>query len=694
MERHTLEILEFEKIRRLLAAFSSSPLGKQRALRIRPIKRVESIRERIEEVGEMRRLLKEAERLPLAGIRDIRRAVRKAAKGGDPLLPKTLLETADTLRAADAIRETLEELGPDFPRLTALGERIEAFRDLYRPIEQSIDDSGNVRDEATPELSELRHKTITLRSAINSKMQRLMESPEYRDFLQFESVTISEHRYVMPIKAEHRGRVEGIVHGASDSGQTLYLEPSPVVELGNELSETVSREAEEVKHILLALTRSVGARCREILDAIDALGLFDLLYAKARLSLAYNMSAPEIVEDGGLEIHGARHPILLMLTCEGPEPLEPKPDSVVPIDARVGDDFDVLVITGPNTGGKTVSLKTIGLCCLMAQSGLYVPAEPGSRFPAYRNIFADIGDEQSIEQSLSTFSSHMSRIIEILHKANRQTLVLLDELGAGTDPAEGAGLGRAVLEVLETKHVPTFATTHLGTLKSYAYSRPRVENASVEFDTATLRPTYRLLIGQPGTSNALTIAERLGLHKDVIMRARQLVQQQSKELTRLIEGVHKSRLAAEEKRREAEKFRREAAALKVEHQERLAKLKRGKMKEEAVMAKRVAELLGKLNEKTAAMHAELRNSHHAVARQIKGLNEMIREELDLIERRDDGLVVQRPLKVGDEAFVPKIEKWGEVVEIDERRDLVRLQMGQVKLEVKRADVSRWMPRMR
>jgi len=693
VEEHTLQVLEFEKVRELVAAFAASPLGRQRAMRLRPIKRVESIRERIEEVNEMRRVLEDSGRVPLAGIRDIRRPVRKAAKGGDALLPKTLLEIADTLRAADAIRETLEYLGPEFPELTALGERIGRFRDLYSSIERSLDESGAVRDEASPELRECRAKIIALRSTINTKMQQVLESPDYRDFLQFESVTVSEHRYVIPIKAEHKGRVEGIVHGSSDSGQTLYLEPMAVVDLGNEVSEAVSRETEEVKRVLLTLTRTVGDRCSEILEALDAMGLFDLLHAKARLSIAYNMSAPEILADGPLEIHGARHPVLLMLTCEGPQPFEPEAEKVVPIDARVGDDFDVLVITGPNTGGKTVSLKTIGLCCVMAQSGLHVPAGPDSKFPVYRNIFADIGDEQSIEQSLSTFSSHMSRIIDILRKADPRTLVLLDELGAGTDPAEGAGLGRAVLERLEAKGIPTLATTHIGALKSYAYSRPRVENASVEFDAATLEPTYRLLVGQPGASNALAIAERLGLEREVIDRALDLVEKESQELARLIQNVHQSRLAAEEKRKEAEQLRRAAAALRGEHQARLAKLKRGEIKQEAVVARRVVELLDELHRQTSSMHAELRDSHHGVAKKVKALNEMIAQAQEQIERHGEEFVVRRPLRIGDEAFVAKLEKWGEVTEIDERRRTVRLQMGQVKLDVKRDDISRWLPRM-
>ncbi|MHC4788695.1 MAG: endonuclease MutS2, partial [Planctomycetota bacterium] len=514
MDEDALRALEFGKVTDALGAYAVTPRGRRMARTLRPMKGEGPLRRALQETTEMAEALAEGFHLPLGPIEDVSPAAERARAGGGPLEPRVLWRIAECTEAASRVAGSLQRLGGSYPALAALGRSVPQLPELAKAIYSAIDASGMVVDGASPELKAIRRRIRSLRKRIEGTLRRLTEDPAIRPHLQYANPTLCRERYVLPVNAYRKHEVAGLVHGSSDSGATLYIEPMQVIELGNELAEEVGKEEEEVRRILWELTRRVAADCEGILSAVERLGAVDLVQAKARMSLAFRMCPPQISADGRLELRGARHPLLLRLSCPAdrtaPEQEDVDFDAVVPLDMHLGQDFDLLILTGPNTGGKTVVLKTVGLVCLMARAGMHVPAELAA-VPLYEGVYADIGDEQSLEQSLSTFSSHMSRIIRILREATPRSLVLLDELGAGTDPAEGSALGEAILRRLVQMRCAAVVVTHLGKLKTFATAQPKVENASVEFDAQTLRPTYRLTMGTIGSSNALEIAERLGL---------------------------------------------------------------------------------------------------------------------------------------------------------------------------------------
>ncbi|HEU4754255.1 MAG TPA: endonuclease MutS2, partial [Armatimonadota bacterium] len=442
--------------------------------------------------------------VPLGGIHDVRPAVRIAGVGG-VLEPAVLLEVADTVGAGRKLRHFLLQRSESVPRLAGFAERVGEFSLIEQAVHEAINDHAEVRDDASPALSRLRKELRTIRSRMLERLNSILRSQAYRDMIQDPVITTRDGRYCIPVKSEYRTAFGGLVHDQSSSGATVFMEPQAVVELGNELRQVELKERQEVERILRELTALIGRHAVDLGYTLEALGELDFIFARGKLSLGMDAAEPVINGEGFIGLRRARHPLLT-----GP---------VVPIDVELGRAFRVLVITGPNTGGKTVALKTAGLLCLMAQSGLHVPADSGSTLPVFHGIYADIGDEQSIQQSLSTFSGHITNIagiLEAVEKSGTKSLVLLDEAGAGTDPAEGAALAKAILSHLLERGARTIASTHYGELKEFAYSTPGVENASVEFDVETLRPTYRLLIGIPGASNAFSIAARLGLPEEVV----------------------------------------------------------------------------------------------------------------------------------------------------------------------------------
>ncbi|MEI6136374.1 MAG: endonuclease MutS2, partial [Chloroflexota bacterium] len=466
------------------------------------------------ETGEAITLSRLGVAVPMNGARDVRERVVAAARGST-LTPFELMDVAGLCRAAVQARRALVRVVDEAPLLANIANSIPDLGPLRVLIEEAIDEQGAVRDGASPELASIRRALIVAHERLQQRLQSLMGTSTVRNALQETIIVMRDGRYVLPVKADFRGAVRGVVHDTSSSGATLYIEPLAVVELGNEWRELQLRERHEVERVLRELSSATGEAEFDIAEATSRLAYLDVAQAKARLAEALDArdlasSGPRqawLVEaPGELRLNEARHPLLT--------------GRVVPTSIRVGGDFDALLITGPNTGGKTVALKTAGLLCLMALAGLPVPARAGSQVPVYRQIFADIGDEQSIEQSLSTFSGHMTAVIDIIERAHEGSLVLLDEVGAGTDPTEGAALGIAIVDRLIAQGAALIATTHHSELKVYAYHTPRVTNASVEFDMATLRPTYRLSIGLPGQSNALAIASNLGMPSEVIEAAR------------------------------------------------------------------------------------------------------------------------------------------------------------------------------
>lgn len=629
MDPHTLELLEFQKIRSLLAGYAACALGRLAALDIEPGTDLARIREQHALTSEMVEALSAGLNPPFGGLLDIRERTRRARTGAS-LIAEELAEVADALRAIHELGGWLNRVGEQFPRLGGLKAAVGSFNGLSNAIGSCLDERGRVVDSASRRLAELRLDIARHEERIQATLREMIRSSDIRRILRYPGFTLVGHHYVLPVAREQRGELQGSVHRTSASNETVYIEPQAIADQSAQLSYLRAKEQKEVRRILRWLSALLGQDADALLETLEALAHLDLIYARARFSRACDMTAPEMRESGGLVLRAARHPLLEHLFRERSQRDPTAADeAVVPIDLHLGQQASILVVTGPNTGGKTVALKTVGLLAVMAQSGLHIPAGAGSCLPVFDTILADIGDEQSIEQSLSTFSAHVRRMVEILSHATERSLVLLDEIGAGTDPVEGAALGRSILDELDGKGCLAIVTTHIGALKTYALENPRAANAAVEFDLETLRPLYRLRIGDIGQSNALEIARRLNLPEHLIERARTYL-----ESTRGVETADFE--LARAMRREAEAMH--AAAL-----------------DERAEAQRLREALER---KLADLHAQ---SEH-----------------------DTRLADARArLQPGDRVVVPRFgyDRPGRVVKIDVRRQTALVAIGKMQWDV-------------
>ncbi|HLS54370.1 MAG TPA: endonuclease MutS2, partial [Tissierellaceae bacterium] len=552
MNDKTLKVLEYKKIIDSLQKKAESHLGREKIKNIKPLTDKKKVEQMLMETEEALSLLIKRGNPPLFGIHNISQEIRRVQLGGF-LSPAGLLKIADTLRVSRAlkkyIKETKEEETESFPLIEGLIEGLRVYSHIEKSINRAIIDEEEIADNASTRLKNIRRQIARRNNEIKDKLNSIITSPTYKKHLQDSIVTVREGRYVVPVKQESRGSVPGLVHDISASGATVFIEPMAVVDLNNQLRELEIKEREEIEKILADLSNLVATEATGIFANQEKLQNLDFIFAKGKLALEMDATRPLLNDKGYINLKRARHPLL-------------DPKEVVPIDVYLGKEFTSLIITGPNTGGKTVSLKTVGLLTLMAQSGLHIPADFNSELAVFDQVFADIGDEQSIEQSLSTFSSHMTNIVDILNRVEDNSLILFDELGAGTDPTEGAALAMAILDYLLKKDVRTIATTHYSQLKLYALTTDKVRNASVEFDVETLRPTFRLLIGVPGKSNAFEISQRLGLQSFIIDYARELISKENIEFEDVLQAIDKDRRQTEEAREEAEKLRKDIKELK------------------------------------------------------------------------------------------------------------------------------------
>lgn len=560
MDAHTLELLEFDKVRQILAGYASSSLGRELANRIEPGVDLNDIRCELTLVSEMVEELLAGQGPTFGGLRDVRLIVRRAAIG-TALNPEQLLEVADALICTGTIYRYRMRLDQSHHRLIELLNGVEDLGGVAKTIQGCIDGRAHVLDMASRELAAVRHRLFELEEKVKSEVKRLLRDPELRRILSYPNATVYGEHYVLPVAVNHRHKVTGVVHRVSGTGETIYIEPASITRFSAERMSLKAEEDREVKRVLRRLSTEVGRVAKPLIYSLDIIARLDLVTAKAKYSRDFQMAAPILNTEKKLWLRNARHPLLenlFRLETSGSK-------DVVPIDVRLGIGFKLLIITGPNTGGKTVTLKTTGLLALMAQAGLHIPAGEGSTLPVFTRILADIGDEQSLEQSLSTFSSHITRIATIFGVADDRSLVLLDELGAGTDPVEGSALGRAILDELDNVGTLAIVTTHLGDLKTYAFHNESAENGAVEFDIETLRPTFRLFIGQFGMSNAIEIAKRLNLPKPLLKRARRYLKRRrgkGGELLRLQQirqDAEKARAEALVKQHEADRLREEFA---------------------------------------------------------------------------------------------------------------------------------------
>ncbi|HUE75547.1 MAG TPA: endonuclease MutS2, partial [Chloroflexota bacterium] len=567
MQTHTLELLEFPKVREALAHHTGFSAGRDLALALEPSADLEQVRWRQDVTAEARLLLELKSGVTIGGARDVSPSVRRASLGG-VLETTELLDLAVTLASARVLRASIGGVANQVPNLADISRQITVRGDLEEDIGRCINDHGEVTDHASVALGRIRAEMRTAHGRVVERLNSILRSSAYRTIIQDPIITIRDGRYVIPIKAEAKGQFPSIVHDQSSSGATLFVEPLATVELNNRWRRLHLDEREEIAQILRGFSERIAAAADELILNVDALAQLDLALAKSHYAASIRAVEPILVHpdapdsETSLEmlLLNARHPLLT--------------GKVVPITVRLGNDFRILVVTGPNTGGKTVALKTVGILTAMAQAGLQLPVDPGSRVRVFDKIFADIGDEQSIEQSLSTFSSHLTHIIGIIQDANENSLVLLDELGAGTDPTEGSALARAILDHFLANQVIVMGTTHYSPIKVYAHATPGVANASVEFDVQTLSPTYRLTIGLPGRSNALAIASRLGLPAQIIDSARALLSSSDVQVEQMLEQIQAERDRAVADREESENARRRVAMKEEDLRRRLRSIER------------------------------------------------------------------------------------------------------------------------
>lgn len=557
MDAHTLHVLEYRKIIDQLAAHTSNGLGREFALQLQPLSYPETVTRRLQETREARELRDKDSGLPLGGIHDIREVIERA-RVEHRLTPRELLDTMYTAGAGRRMRIYLLHRQEKYPLLAEIASNLPALTQLEQRVETCISEAAEVRDTASAELNRLRSQLKIVHNRINDRLQSLLSNEKYRTWIQEFVVTVREGRYCIPVKAEYAKAFGGIVHDSSQSGATVFVEPGQTSELGNELKQLAIKEEQEVERILYELTRLVGSFYDELNRMVNILGHLDVIHAKAVLAEEMGASEPALNRRGIVKLYNARHPLL--------------PGKVVPIDIELGDRFTTLLITGPNTGGKTVTLKTVGLLTLMTLAGMQIPASPDSQVALFDQVFADIGDEQDIQQSLSTFSAHLKNIVHIVETIQDNALVLMDEVGAGTDPAEGAAMAKALLDHLMARNARVLATTHYGELKEYAYARAGVENASVEFDRESLSPTYRILLGVPGSSNAFYIASRIGLRKEIVDESRAFLSRREIETGELLQQIEASRKKTAEAERDAVKARDEAYAAREEYQTRVKQI--------------------------------------------------------------------------------------------------------------------------
>ncbi|MDR2654470.1 MAG: endonuclease MutS2 [Oscillospiraceae bacterium] len=679
--KNFIKPLELEKVLKLLAERGGCPDTKKRALELECSGDLETVQTELLRTSDAHRIIARFGAPSVYGLVNADNSLDKAGAGGT-LSMGELLNVASVLRTVRAFSEFYSKIRDMETSLDYLFFGLSPFREIEDRINAAIISEEEMSDNASPALSDIRRKIKNASNRVRESLEKIIRSQQQQKFLQEAIITQRNGRYVIPVKTEHRGEIKGLVHDTSSSGATLFVEPAGVVEANNEIRILEAKEREEINRILAALSAEAGEVAGTVKYSYSLIIELDLYFSKARLAYEMNAVVPKVGAEGRVSIKKARHPLI------------PK-DVVVPIDIRLGDGFDSLIITGPNTGGKTVALKTLGLLTLMAEAGLMIPAAEGSSICVFDKVLADIGDEQSIEQSLSTFSAHMVNIIKILSAADENSLVLLDELGAGTDPVEGAALATAILEELRSLGAKIAATTHYAELKAFALETRGVENACCEFDLASLKPTYRLLIGLPGKSNAFAISERLGIRPDVVERARSLV---SSEKNRFEDVVS----ALEERRRGLEEEKEKAAALRAEiekkrdemrhssrvfEEQREKELEKARAEARSIIEKVQAQsnqLIDELNQIRKDKNSENFRDRASKARaDINSRLKSLAKEADFVPKdKNAGYVLPRPLAAGDVVLISDIGKKGVVISPADSSGTVLVQAGIIKTRVK------------
>ncbi len=670
----TLRVLEFNKILERLAQYAMTDAGKARCRALVPSSEEAQVRRSLDETEEAVVLLTYLGSNPLIGFSDVTEYITIAKKGAC-LSPRALMDVALLLRAARAARQSLVKDRENTPLLIALASRLTVLESIENDIGDAIIGEDEIADRASSELYQIRRQIRSANERMREKLNQMIRSTSFAKNLQDAIITMRGDRYCIPVKAECRANVPGLVHDQSSSGATLFIEPIALVELGNDLKQYHAKEQQEIARILQALTDRITPHAEALMTDLDILAHLDFVFAKGQLARELHCALPKINSQGRIRVIRGRHPLI-------------DPDKVVPSNLWLGEDFTSLIITGPNTGGKTVTLKTVGLFTLMAQAGLHVPAALGTEMAVFDHVYADIGDEQSIEQSLSTFSAHMTNIVRIIDNVGSNDLVLFDELGAGTDPTEGAALARSILTELLKRRIRTMATTHYSELKAFALGTDGVENASVEFDVESLRPTYRLSIGIPGKSNAFEISRKLGLPERLIDDAKELLSQEDIRFEDVIANAEYHRQIAEREREMAEETRKETVKLRDEAEKLRKELEQSrqksmqKAKEEARRilegARREADsIIGELK----AMKKQAQTPEHEVQKLRKRMEDGIDALAEgLGQASSTNFTPPKNVRIGDAVEIVHLGTKGTVLSMPDRNGEVQIQAGILKMK--------------
>ena len=674
MAKFAVNTLEFDKVKVLLADQAGTSLGRRLALDLVSSSRFEQVKLAQEETAEAVQLLDEGKRLPLGGMTDISPLVKRT-RVGSILEPEDFKAIGDTIDGLRHLKQFLLEDTENAPALRDYGPQLGDFTRLSKQLSSALDEKGNIKDNASVKLQGLRTGILAAKNRVKDKLTNILHDPNNQKYFQDALVTMREDRYVIPIKQEYRLNFPGVVHDQSASGATLFVEPMAVVNLNNDIKKYRLEEQAEVERILRTLTGHVGSEAENILSSLEVAAQVDLIGAKAALTQKLHCCRPMMILQQRLRITQGRHPLL-------------DQEKVVPLDINLGDDFTTLLITGPNTGGKTVALKTVGVFALMAQAGMFVPAQEAI-LPVFGGVYADIGDEQSIEQSLSTFSGHMKNMISILEEVREGDLVLVDEVCVGTDPTEGAALAMAMIEYLYNKKVLTIMTTHYSELKTFAYEHEGMENASVEFDPETLRPTYKLLMGVPGSSNAFYISKRLGLPQEILDEAKTFIGEGHSNMERVLQNLEGERREYESRKDEIASLQREAEYLKNELTRQKQDLEKSR---NAILRKareQADELYRNARRESTSILKELRANQDMVeSRKVEQLAELSRKVLNKNFSIDgkplpegQGLTSGNAA-VGKKVYVKKIGQSGTIVALNGKEVTVRIGIMKMNLKLK------------
>lgn len=670
--------LELHKVLEMLANQAANERTKQLARSLTPDSDLHRVRNELQKTEDAFSLSIRFGTPPFYSFEDVCAAVRRTTSGARISL-RELLEIARLLRQISALDDWYAHCDRMETSLSDLFVRLQPDAYLADLLERSIESDERLADAASPALSSIRRKITQAGQRLREKLEKMIKSPSMQTYLQESIITIRDGRYVLPIKAEHRGDVAGLIHDTSATGQTYFIEPMAIVDANNDIRLLEAQEQEEIERIIERLCAACAQAAPALLSGYEIVAELNLYFAKANLGAMQKGCIPEVTDDGSIVLKKARHPLI-------------DPKTVVPISLSLGEDYHALIITGPNTGGKTVALKTVGLLSAMAMCGLMIPASDGSRVSVFHHILADIGDRQSIEQSLSTFSAHTLQDIAILNRADDSTLVLIDELGSGTDPVEGAALAVAIIERLKDQGATLMVTTHYQELKRYAIETPDVENASCEFDLDTLRPTYRLLLGSPGKSNAFAISQSLGMPEDVIAHAKQLVSTENMRFEAAVEELERARVKLENQTEELERLRNDAAAHEKALREEAEQMERRRNEELDRIRAQARQIIEQTMTESAALLEELRalkkeKDKESFGDKINAARAKSRQTIDHLYNQSEPQIAEstyqlpRPLQVGDTVTVVKMGKSGTVMALPDDKNIVLVQIGAMKTRV-------------